>query len=114
MTPASSPRPSTVFWEGVRDGTPFIVMIGPFALLFGVVAAELGLSMGETLGFSALVIAGAAQFATLELLDAGAPVSVAVGTGLAVNLRMALYSASLVPYLGRAPCAIAPGLPMPW
>ena len=87
----------------VRDGTPFIVMVGPFALLFGVVAAELGLSMGETLGFSALVIAGAAQFATLELLDAGAPVSVAVGTGLAVNLRMALYSASLVPYLGRAP-----------
>lgn len=103
MTTASSPRPSTVFWEGVRDGTPFIVMVGPFALLFGVVAAELGLSMGETLGFSALVIAGAAQFATLELLDAGAPVSVAVGTGLAVNLRMALYSASLVPYLGRAP-----------
>ena len=41
----------------------------------------------------------------LELLDAGAPVSVAVGTGLAVNLRMALYSASLVPYLGRAPPA---------
>ncbi|NBQ11004.1 MAG: branched-chain amino acid ABC transporter permease [Gammaproteobacteria bacterium] len=100
MSSALSPRPSAVFWEGVRDGTPFIVMVGPFALLFGVVAAELGLSLAETLGFSTLVIAGAAQFATLELLDAGAPVSVAVGTGLAVNLRMALYSASLVPYLG--------------
>jgi len=73
MSRALSPRPATVFWEGVRDGTPFIVMVGPFALLFGVVAAEHGLSLAETLGFSTLVIAGAAQFATLELLDAGAP-----------------------------------------
>ncbi|MDA0955736.1 MAG: AzlC family ABC transporter permease [Proteobacteria bacterium] len=95
----------SVFWEGVRDGTPFIVMVGPFALLFGVVATELGLSLWETLSFSTLVIAGAAQFATLELLDAGAPLTVAVATGLAVNLRMALYSLSLVPYFGRAPLA---------
>ena len=95
----------SVFWEGVRDGTPFIFMVGPFALLFGVVATELGLSLWETLSFSTLVIAGAAQFATLELLDAGAPLTVAVATGLAGNLRMALYSLSLVPYFGRTPLA---------
>ena len=113
MTPASSPRPSTVFWEGVRDGTlhRYGGALRP-SLWRGRGGARA--VHGETLGFSALVIAGAAQFATLELLDAGAPVSVAVGTGLAVNLRMALYSASLVPYLGLAPCAIGPGLPMPW
>ena len=98
MTPASSPRPSTVFWE-VRDGT-FIVMVRPFALLFGVVAAGSACPWGNA-GFL-----GAGDRwcrPVCRLLDAGAPVSVAVGTGLAVNLRMALYSASLVPYLGRAP-----------
>ncbi|MDZ7826874.1 MAG: AzlC family ABC transporter permease [Gammaproteobacteria bacterium] len=45
-----------------------------------------------------LVIAGASQFATLQLLVDQAPVAVAVLTGLAVNLRMAMYSASLMPH----------------
>ena len=39
MSGVLSPRPATVFWEGVRDVTPFIVMLSPFALLFFVVAA---------------------------------------------------------------------------
>jgi predicted branched-subunit amino acid permease len=49
------------------------------------------------------VIAGASQFAALQLIDEQAPVLVVVLTGLAVNLRMAMYSASLAPYMGAAP-----------
>jgi predicted branched-subunit amino acid permease len=51
---------------------------------------------------TSLVIAGASQFATLELLSDGAPAFIAVLTGLAVNMRMAMYSASLTAHIGRA------------
>ncbi|MEE4361780.1 MAG: AzlC family ABC transporter permease [Pseudomonadales bacterium] len=91
------------YWRGVRDGAPFVLVVCPFALLFGVVATESGLDLTQTMGMSVLVIAGAAQFATLQLLAEQAPLVVAVLTGLAVNLRMAMYSASLTPHLGAAP-----------
>lgn len=86
----------------MRDGAPFILVIVPFSLLFGVVATEAGLNVLETLSFSVLVIAGAAQFTALQLLSDGAPTAIALVSALAVNLRMAMYSASLTPYLGGA------------
>jgi predicted branched-subunit amino acid permease len=94
------------YWRGVRDGAPFVLVVCPFALLFGVVASEAGLALSQTMGMSVLVIAGAAQFASLQLLVEQAPAFVAVLTGLAVNLRMAMYSASLTPHLGRAPLGL--------
>lgn len=91
------------FLRGVRDGSPFLLVLAPFAALFGVVATEAGLSVVETMGFSVLVIAGAAQFAALQLMVDHAPTLIVLATALAVNLRMAMYSAALVPHLGRAP-----------
>ena len=91
------------YWQGFRDGAPFFLVVTPFALLFGVVATEAGLSVVEALSFSVVVIAGAAQFTALQLLVDQAPVFVVLASALAVNLRMAMYSASLTPHLGRAP-----------
>ncbi len=91
------------FWRGVRDGAPFLLVVAPFAMLFGVVATEAGLNLAETMGFSVLVIAGAGQFAALQLMVDNAPIWMALATALAVNLRMAMYSAALVPHLGNAP-----------
>lgn len=95
---ASSPKSS--YLHGVLDGAPFVLVVVPFATLFGVVASEAGLALVETMGFSVLVIAGAAQFTALQLMQEGAPVLVILATSLAVNLRMAMYSASITPYLG--------------
>jgi len=92
----------SIFWQGVRDGAPFILVIVPFSTLFGVVATEAGLSVFETLTMSVLVIAGAAQFTAVELLRNDVPTLIALVSALAVNLRMAMYSASLTPYLGKA------------
>lgn len=91
------------FWRGVRDGVPFLAVVIPFATLFGVVATEAGLSVFETLSFSVVVIAGAAQFTALQLMQDQAPVIVVLASALAVNLRMAMYSASLTPHLGALP-----------
>jgi predicted branched-subunit amino acid permease len=93
----------SVFWRGACDALPFALVVGPFAMLFGVVATEAGLDIVETMAFSVLVIAGASQFAALQQMAENAPTIIVILTALAVNLRMAMYSAALVPHLGAAP-----------
>lgn len=90
------------YWQGFRAGAPFVLVVAPFGLLFGVVATEAGMDLWQTMAMTVLVIAGASQFAAVQLLSDHAPVLVAVLTGLAVNMRMAMYSASLAPHLGKA------------
>lgn len=99
----ASSTPKSAFLRGVRDGAPFTLVVGPFALLFGVLATEAGLSVAETMGFSVLVIAGASQLAALQQMAENAPTVIVLATALVVNLRMAMYSASLTPHLGAAP-----------
>lgn len=96
-------NPKRHFLRGTRDALPFILVIVPFAALFGVVATEAGMNVAEVMGFSVLVIAGAAQFTAVQLMTENAPTLIVILTALAVNLRMAMYSASLTPYLGSAP-----------
>ena len=93
----------SVFLRGLRDGSPFLLVAVPFAALFGVSAMEAGLSLSQAMGFSVLVIAGASQFAALQMIVDNAGIALTLLAALAVNLRMAMYSASLVPYLGAAP-----------
>jgi predicted branched-subunit amino acid permease len=95
--------PKSAYLRGVADGAPFILIIIPFASLFGLLAVEAGLSVLEALLFSLVVIAGAAQFTALQLMQENAPTLIVLASALAVNLRMAMYSASLTTYLGAAP-----------
>ncbi|MCL1629426.1 MULTISPECIES: AzlC family ABC transporter permease [Roseinatronobacter] len=91
------------FWQGFRAGLPFLLVILPFGIVFGVVATEAGLNLSQTMGFSVFVIAGAAQFVAIQLMVENAPILIILATSLAVNLRMAMYSASLAPHLGPVP-----------
>ena len=93
---------NSAFRAGVLAGLPFLLIGVPFAVLFGVVATEAGLSITQTIGFSFLVIAGASQFTAIQLMTENAPVFIVIAAALAVNLRMAMYSASLQPHLGSA------------
>ena len=94
--------PNSAFWTGFRDGLPFLLVLLPFGILFGVTATEAGLNLAEAMMFTIVVIAGASQFSALQLMSDHAPTLIVLATALAVNLRMAMYSASLTPYLGQA------------
>lgn len=94
---------SAAYRNGVRDGAPFTLMIVPFGMLFGVVAMDAGMTLAQTMGMTILVIAGASQFTVVQLMNDGAGVVMICAAALAVNLRMAMYSAALVPHLGNAP-----------
>ncbi|WP_150120932.1 AzlC family ABC transporter permease, partial [Sulfitobacter sp. HI0040] len=78
----------SAYFKGVADGAPFILVIIPFSTLFGIIATEAGLSVFETLSFSVVVIAGAAQFTALQLMQENAPTAIVLASALAVNLRM--------------------------
>lgn len=93
----------SAYRQGIIDAAPFILVIIPFATLFGVLATEAGLNVFETMAFSIVVIAGAAQFTALQLMQENVPTVIVLISALAVNLRMAMYSASLTPYIGAAP-----------
>ena len=91
------------FWKGFWGALPFCFIVGPYGMVFGVLAAESGLDVLTAIAFSVAVIAGAAQFTALSLMQDQAPTVIIIIVGLAVNLRMALYSATLAPHLGAAP-----------
>jgi predicted branched-subunit amino acid permease len=99
----AEPSLSRTYWRGVLDGLPFLLVVIPFAMLFGVLGTEAGLTLAEVMGFSVLIIAGAAQFTALQLMTESTPVMLVLLAALIVNLRMAMYSAALTPYLGPAP-----------
>ena len=92
-------------WQAYRTGAadvaPIVAGILPFGLVTGVAAANVGLAPHEAVGLSAFVFAGASQLAGIALLGQGAGFVVIVATTLLINLRMAMYSASLAPWLER-------------
>jgi predicted branched-subunit amino acid permease len=93
----------SAYWQGLRAGLPFMLVVVPFGLLFGVVANQAGWTLTQNLMMSVMVIAGASQFAALQLLTENAPTLIVIATALAVNLRLAMYSASIAPHIGTAP-----------
>jgi predicted branched-subunit amino acid permease len=95
-------NPKSAFFTGFRDCSPFILVAVPFGTLFGAVATEAGLNLTETMVMTTTVFAGAAQFTALSLMMEQAPIFIVILTALAVNLRMAMYSAALVPHLGKS------------
>ncbi len=94
------------FLHGVRDMLPMIIGAIPFGILFGALATSAGLSVYATMAMSLFVFAGSSQFVAATLIGQGVGVAVIVMTTFFVNLRHALYSASLGPYFK--------GLPQKW
>ena len=93
----------TEFLAGARDTFPLIVGAIPFGIIFGTLAVASGLSFAGTMAMSAFVFAGSAQFIAVGLLAAGTGWPLIVLTTFVVNLRHALYSATLAPYVSRLP-----------
>ena len=86
------------FWAGARAELPLIVGVFPFGMIYGVVAVSAGIPASTAQAMSAIVFAGSAQFATAQLAAGGVPTLMLVMTIFILNLRHALYSASIAPY----------------
>lgn len=96
--------PSSAGRDGLRDGVSVVAGYIPFGLALGAALGSAGVDPLTAWLSSPLVIAGAAQLVTVEMLGSGAGLAVVVLTALVVNARHVLYGArlaSLVPFWGR-------------
>ena len=99
MSQPSLPSRAAECWHGARDSLPMLLGAAPFGLIFGTLALPKGLSAGGALAMSLIVFAGSSQFIALSLVAGKASLFVVILTTLIVNLRHALYSASLLPFV---------------
>ncbi len=91
-TTAEGSRDSAVR-AGVMTMLPLVAAYAPFALIVGATIAEHGEPWAGWIG-SWLIFGGTAHIATLHTLDDAGAV-VAILTGLLINTRLVVYSASL-------------------
>ena len=84
--------------RGVRDVAPLLVGIAPFGLVAGAAAVDAGLTPLQAVGLSVVVFAGASQLAAIDLFGSNAELLVILLTGVVINLRMVMYSASIAPH----------------
>lgn len=89
------------FLNGVRDELPILLGVVPFGLIFGALAVHNGLSPFAAQATSYIIFAGSAQFIAVQLLGANASVAVILMVVFVVNIRHALYSASVAPYIAH-------------
>lgn len=91
------------FWSGARDTVPMMVGAAPFGVIFGTLAIASGIPAWAAMALSAVVFAGSSQFVAVSLIGGGTALPVLWLTTFVVNLRHALYSATLLPYARHLP-----------
>ena len=91
----SPSRTTSQFWSGVRLAVPATVAAGPFAILYGALAAKQGLSFFEIVLMSVTIFGGASQMVGIELFGQRLPGWIVVLSIFAVNFRHVLYSAAV-------------------
>ncbi|MFO7917848.1 MAG: AzlC family ABC transporter permease [Anaerolineae bacterium] len=88
--------------DGVRATLPLALGVAPFGIAYGTVAGEAMMPWQASL-MSVTVFAGTAQFVTASMLSQGAGHFAVLITGLLINMRMVLMSASLAAHLDDMP-----------
>jgi 4-azaleucine resistance transporter AzlC len=83
------------FYKGVLAGLSIALGYLPVALTFGFIAESTGLSLIETIGMSAFVFAGAAQYMSLSLLAIGTGALEIIFTTFIINIRHLLMSTAI-------------------
>ena len=88
---------------GARDTVPMLVGAAPFGVIYGTLAASSALALWQGQAMSLMVYAGSSQFIALGLLAGHAGLAVIWLTTFIVNLRHALYAATLLPHVAHLP-----------
>ena len=96
-----------ISWSGTLTGARQMASIAifavPFGLAFGAAALEAGIGRDAATAMSALVFAGAAQFAALEFWVRPLDLAALLLVVFAVNARHILMGASLYPWMRHLP-----------
>ena len=95
---AAAATPADGVREGIRAGWPVAIAAGVVGVSFGVLAEPV-MGAAAAIAMSALVFAGAAQFAALSVLAAGGGALTAILAGILLNLRFLPMGVAIAPWI---------------
>ena len=95
--------PRREFLSGVKSELPLMIGVIPFGMIYGILAIAAGLPPSVAQAMSFIIFAGSSQFVSAQLFGLGVPAILNVFTVWVINLRHALYSASVASYLQKLP-----------
>jgi len=95
--------PRREFISGVKSELPLMIGVIPFGMIYGILAIAAGLPPSVAQAMSFIIFAGSSQFVSAQLFGLGVPAMLNVFTVWVINLRHALYSASVASYLQKLP-----------
>jgi 4-azaleucine resistance transporter AzlC len=95
--------PRAEFLSGVKAELPLMIGVIPFGMIYGILAIAAGLPPSVAQAMSFIIFAGSSQFVSAQLFGLGVPAIINLFTIWVINLRHALYSASIAPYLQKLP-----------
>jgi 4-azaleucine resistance transporter AzlC len=87
------------FWNGVRDEAPILLGVAPSGLIFGALAADAHIAAPAAQAMSSIIFAGSSQFIATQMIGTGTTGLMLLMVVFVVNLRHALYSASVAPHV---------------
>lgn len=99
---AVSETARAAFRRGALDCVVLTPSYIPFGLVCGVAAVQAGLGELGAIALAAFAFAGSSQAVLTQFLTSGAPLAIAIASGLVVNLRIAVYSAAIAPRIAGA------------
>ncbi len=92
---AGEERARDAFIAGFKQCVVLTPSYIPFGLVCGVAAVQAGLGELGAIALAAFAFAGSSQAVLTQFIASGAPLAIAILSGLVVNLRMAVYSAAI-------------------
>jgi 4-azaleucine resistance transporter AzlC len=95
--------PRSEFLSGVKAELPLMIGVIPFGMIYGILAIAAGLPAAVAQSMSFIIFAGSSQFVSAQLFGLGVPGIINIFTVWVINLRHALYAASVAPYLEKLP-----------
>jgi 4-azaleucine resistance transporter AzlC len=101
MSNTSTTTSTNQFFAGLKAEAPLLIGVFPFGMIYGALAINAGLPTSVAQAMSAVVFGGSSQFIATQLIGSAAPAAVIILTIAIINLRHALYSASVSPYLTK-------------
>ena len=98
------------FLRGMQAVLPILLGVAPFGAIYGALARQSGIPVPAAQSMSFIVFAGSSQFVATQLIQQAVPGLVIVLTIFVVNLRHALYSASIASFVQKLNPAWKAGL----
>lgn len=89
--------------EGLRAGIPVVLGFVPVGIAYAIMARQAGFTIGQTVGMSAFVYAGASQMMAVGMFGQGAGLGAVVLAAFLLNLRHFMMSACVMNRLRNAP-----------